>query len=56
MAKAFAAAAAAAPGQSAFRIISRGTDGYALRMQLIDGAEHSLDLQYFIFHRTRPAG
>jgi putative cardiolipin synthase len=50
MAKVFAASAAAHPGSSGFRIISRGTDGFAARMQLIDGAEHSLDLQYFIYH------
>ena len=52
--EAFAAATAAHRGNSAFRIISRGTDGFALRMQLIDRAEHSLDLQYFISIRIRP--
>jgi cardiolipin synthase C len=51
--KAFASSAAAHTGSSAFRIISRGADGFALRMQLIDGAEHSLDLQYFIFHQDQ---
>jgi len=50
IAERFADAAAAHPGESAFRILSRGADGFALRMQLIDTAEHSLDLQYFIYH------
>ena len=39
------------PGDSAFRIISVGVDGFAARMQMIGVAEHSLDLQYFIFHQ-----
>jgi cardiolipin synthase C len=39
------------PDDSAFRIISTGVDAFAARMQLIDAAEHSLDLQYFIFHQ-----
>ena len=39
------------PGDSAFRIISVGVDGFAARMQMIGAAEHSLDLQYFIFHQ-----
>jgi putative cardiolipin synthase len=34
---------------SAFRIISIGVDGFQLRMQLIDGAQRTLDLQYYIF-------
>ena len=51
IARALAASAATHAGSSAFRMISRGTDGFALRMQLIDGAEHALDLQYFIFHQ-----
>ncbi len=53
IAKQFAAAAAAHAGSSAFRMISRGADGFAIRMQLIDGAEHSLDLQYFIYHQDQ---
>ena len=53
VAQQFAAAAALHPGESAFRFVSRGTDGYALRMQLIDTAEHSLDLQYFIFRQDQ---
>ena len=50
IAKVFAPGAAAHSGDSAFRIVSKGTDGFALRMQLIAHAEHSLDLQYFIYH------
>jgi putative cardiolipin synthase len=38
------------PGDSGFRLIQAGTDGFLLRMQMIAAAEHSLDLQYFIFH------
>ncbi len=53
IARPFAASAAAHSGSSAFRILSRGTDGFAVRMQLIDAAEHSLDLQYFIFHQDQ---
>ena len=47
----FAAATADHSGDSAFRILSVGIDGFAARMQLIGIAEHSLDLQYFIFHQ-----
>lgn len=36
-------------GHSGFRIISSGADGFLLRMQMIDAAQRSLDLQYFIF-------
>ncbi len=53
IAEAFATAAAAHSGSSGFRLISRGADGFALRMQLIDGAQHSLDLQYFIYHQDQ---
>jgi putative cardiolipin synthase len=34
---------------SAFRVISVGVDGFQLRMQLIDAAQRTLDLQYYIF-------
>jgi len=37
-------------GMSGFRLISVGVDGFVLRMQLIEAAQRSLDLQYFIFH------
>src|SRR5277367_2888250 len=37
-------------GNSAFRIISVGVDGFLARAEMIDAAEKTLDLQYFIFH------
>jgi putative cardiolipin synthase len=46
----FAAAAHAHPGESGFRLFSIGVDGLLLRLELIDGAQSSLDLQYYIFH------
>ena len=46
----FALAAREHRGDSAFRILSIGADGFAVRMQMIAAAEASLDLQYFIFH------
>jgi putative cardiolipin synthase len=45
----FDTAALAHGGDSAFRIISVGVDGFLMRAQLIDAAEKTLDLQYFIF-------
>lgn len=36
-------------GDSGFRIIPAGMDGFLMRMQMIDAAEKTLDLQYFIF-------
>ena len=45
----FLRARPAEPGQSAFRIIPAGVDGFVLRMQMIRAAERTLDLQYFIF-------
>jgi putative cardiolipin synthase len=47
----FAGAARSHPDRSAFRIISIGVDGFAARMQMIDAAERSLDLQYFLFRQ-----
>ncbi len=35
---------------SAFRLYSVGTDGLLLRLELIEQAQRSLDLQYYIFH------
>ncbi|EQD46831.1 phospholipase D/Transphosphatidylase, partial [mine drainage metagenome] len=32
-----------------FRIVSTGVNGFLLRVQLIDAAQRTLDLQYFIF-------
>ena len=45
----FAGAAREHHGNSGFRIITVGVDGFATRMQMIDAAERTLDLQYFIF-------
>lgn len=36
-------------GDSGFRIIPVGADGFLARMQMINAAERTLDLQYFIF-------
>ncbi len=36
-------------GSSGFRIVTLGVDGLLMRAQMIDGAERTLDLQYFIF-------
>jgi len=36
-------------GASGFRILTQGLDGFLARAQLIDAAERTLDLQYFIF-------
>jgi cardiolipin synthase C len=45
----FDSAARQRDGDSAFRIISVGVDGFLARAQMIDAAEKTLDLQYFIF-------
>jgi cardiolipin synthase C len=45
----FDSAARKQDGDSAFRIISVGADGFLARAQMIDAAEKTLDLQYFIF-------
>jgi putative cardiolipin synthase len=37
-------------GNSGYRVIPAGVDGFLLRIQLINAAERTLDLQYFIFH------
>lgn len=36
-------------GNSGFRIVPAGVDGFLLRMQMINAAERTIDLQYFIF-------
>jgi cardiolipin synthase C len=38
-------------GSSAFRILSSGVDGFLTRAQMINTAERTLDLQYFIFRQ-----
>jgi putative cardiolipin synthase len=45
----FGAAALEHAGTSAYRIITVGVDGFVLRAQMIDAAERTLDLQYYIF-------
>lgn len=45
----FGSAAREHGGNSAFRIITAGVDGFLTRVQMIDAAERTLDLQYFIF-------
>jgi putative cardiolipin synthase len=44
-----ASAASEHDGTSGFRILSVGVDGFLTRVQMIDAAERTLDLQYFIF-------
>jgi putative cardiolipin synthase len=46
----FAAAARAHAAESGFRLYSVGVDGLLLRLELIQAAHSSLDLQYYIFH------
>ncbi|HSY07258.1 MAG TPA: phospholipase D family protein [Steroidobacteraceae bacterium] len=36
-------------GRSGFRIINVGVDGFLMRLEMINAAERTLDLQYFIF-------
>jgi putative cardiolipin synthase len=45
----FALAARTHDGNSAYRIISVGVDGFLIRAQMIAMAERTLDLQYYIF-------
>jgi putative cardiolipin synthase len=45
----FASAAHQHPGESAFRVLSVGADGFSARAQIIDAAQRTLDLQYYIF-------
>ncbi len=45
----FARAAKEHDGRSGFRIIDTGVDGFLLRAQMINAAQRTLDLQYFIF-------
>jgi putative cardiolipin synthase len=47
----FDTAARAHPGRSGFRLLNAGSDGFLVRAQLIDAAEVSLDLEYFIFRQ-----
>jgi putative cardiolipin synthase len=45
----FANAAQQNPGRSGFRIFNVGIDGFLLRLEMINAAERTLDLQYYIF-------
>ena len=45
----FARAAQQHNGASGFRIVAVGVDGFLIRAQMIEAAERTLDLQYFIF-------
>jgi len=45
----FAGSARQHPGESAFRVINVGADGFRARAQVIDAAQRTLDLQYYIF-------
>ncbi len=45
----FAVAAQAHGGNSGFRMLAVGADGFLARMQMINAAQRTLDLQYFIF-------
>ena len=42
---------AAHPGRSGFRLLPQGLDAFAARVGLIELADRTLDLQYYIFHR-----
>jgi len=37
------------PGLSGFRLFASGSDAFTLRVQLANGAQRTLDIQYFIF-------
>jgi len=45
----FAAEARNHAGRSGFRIINVGVDGFLMRLEMINAAERTLDLQYYIF-------
>jgi putative cardiolipin synthase len=46
----FASAGREHGGESGYRIINVGVDGFLMRMEMIDAAQRTLDLQYYIFH------
>src|SRR5450830_734126 len=45
----FADAAREHGGNSGFRMLAVGVDGFLTRVQMVNAAERTLDLQYFIF-------
>jgi putative cardiolipin synthase len=52
----FAEAARQHGGNSGYRIVTVGVDGFLIRGQMIDAAEKTLDLQYFIFRGDETGG
>lgn len=52
----FNAAAQAHGGNSGFRIISVGADGFLTRIEMINAAQRTLDLQYYIFRSDDTGG
>ncbi len=51
-----AAWAAGRPDQSGFRILNSGVDGMLARIEMIDAATRTLDMQYYIFRLDRSGG
>jgi cardiolipin synthase C len=47
--KQFAQASGQHSGRSGFRILNVGVDGFLMRLEMINAAERTLDLQYYIF-------
>jgi putative cardiolipin synthase len=43
-------------GRTAFRLINVGVDGFLMRLEMINAAERTLDLQYFIFRGDESGG
>src|ERR1039457_5843645 len=52
----FADSAEAHAAMSGFRILPVGVDGFLTRVQMIEAAERTLDLQYFIFRGDETGG
>lgn len=46
----FAARSGEHPGDSALYVLGNGLDAFAARVAIIDGAEHAVDAQYYIYH------
>ncbi|MGE5088027.1 MAG: phospholipase D family protein [Candidatus Levyibacteriota bacterium] len=51
LARQFDRAARGHDGNSAFRLLSAGVDGFLYRAQMIDAAQRTIDLEYFIFRQ-----
>jgi putative cardiolipin synthase len=51
--KAFVPLAKSHGGDSGFRMLSAGIDGLTARVEMIDAAQRSLDLQYYIFRSDK---